>query len=94
MKSEGQKLSLDCPTTYQIVVQGYLDETRSEWFDGMDIVPQVDPEGTWITTLTGLVIDQSALHGLLRKLYTLGMPLMSVHCLEPGQLTNNKVEPK
>ena len=40
MAGAGQKLTLDCPATYQIEVQGYLDENRSEWLDGMAIQPQ------------------------------------------------------
>lgn len=78
-----QKLTLDCPATYQIEVQGYLDEHRSDWFDGMAIMPQVGTEGTSVTRLTGTVIDQAALHGLLRKLYDLGLPLLSVNRIEP-----------
>jgi hypothetical protein len=85
MTKAGQKLSLDCSADYQIEVQGYLDERRSNWFDGMAIVPQVDAEGTSITRLTGTVVDQAALHGLLRKLYDLGLPLLSVDRVEPDQ---------
>lgn len=83
MTRAGQVLKLDCPATYQIEVQGYLDETRSEWMDRMAIVPQVDPGGASITTLTGQVVDQAALHGLLRKLYDLGLPLLSLVRIEP-----------
>ena len=77
-----QHLSLDCPVIYQIEVQGYLDESRSDWFDGMSVVPRVDPKGASITKLTGTVIDQAALHGILRKLYDLGMPLLSVNIIK------------
>ena len=91
MTQAGQKLTLGCPTTYQIEVQGFLDDNRSEWFDGMSIVAQVDKKGTSITTLTGLVVDQAALQGLLRKLYTLGLPLLSLQRIEPEQLAKNKV---
>jgi hypothetical protein len=89
-----QALTLDCPTTYQIEVQGYLDENRAEWFDGMSLVPQVLAEDRTITTLTGRVVDQAALHGLLRKLYMLGLPLLSLKRIEPEQLTQNKVGQK
>jgi hypothetical protein len=85
MTKAGQKLTLDCPATYQIEVQGYLDEGRSDWFEGMAIVPQVGAEGTSITRLTGTVVDQAVLHGLLRKLYDLGLPLLSVDCIQPGR---------
>jgi hypothetical protein len=80
-----QKLTLDCPAIYQIEVQGYLDESRSDWFDDMAIVPQVGSQGVSVTRLTGRVTDQAALHGLLLKLYNLGMPLLSVNCIEQIQ---------
>ena len=75
------KLSLDNTATYQILVQGYLEEHWSDWFNSIDIEPKVDTQGTCITRLTCIVIDQAALHGILRKLYDLGMPLLSVSCL-------------
>ena len=78
------KLTLDCPATYQIVVQGYLEEHWSDWLDSMTIEANVDPQGTSSTKLTGTVIDQAALHGILRKLYDLGMPLLLVKTIEPG----------
>lgn len=82
MTQAGQKLTLDCPATYQIEVQGCLDERRSDWFDGMAVAPQVSAEGTTITRLSGTVVDQAALYGLLRKLYDLGLPLLSVTCTD------------
>ena len=72
----------DCPVIYQITVQGYLDESRSDWFDGMAIEPQVDADGKSVTKLTGKVVDQAALHGLLRKLYDLGLSLLSTKRIE------------
>ena len=76
------KLTQDCPATYQIEVQGYLEEHWSDWFDGMAIVAQVGAEGTHVSRLTGTVVDQAALQGMLRKLYDLGLPLLSVNCIE------------
>ncbi|MHC4446052.1 MAG: hypothetical protein ACYTA5_25950 [Planctomycetota bacterium] len=61
MKAAKQKLTLDRPATYQIKVPGHLDESWSDWFEGMTFTHQSD--GT--TTLYGLVIDQAALHGIL-----------------------------
>ena len=78
MTDAGHKFKPDCPVIYQIIVQGYLDENRSDWFDGMDIEPQVDADGRSVTKLTGMVVDQAALHGLLRKLYDLGLSLLSM----------------
>ena len=62
------------PTGYCIRIQGHLAPEWSEWFDGM--IVQCQPDGT--TTLSGPVRDQAALHGLLRKVRDLGMPLLSV----------------
>ena len=78
MTDAGHKFKPDCPVIYQIIVQGYLDENRSDWFDGMDIEPQVDADGRSVTKLTGMVVDQAALQGLLRKLYDLGLSLLSM----------------
>ena len=91
MNRAGQVLTLDCSTTYRIEVQGYLDENRSAWFDGLTIEPRMPAEDASITTLTGQVIDQAALHGLLRKLYVLGLPLLSVQRLEPESIEDEKV---
>ena len=72
----------DSPVIYQISVKGYLDERRADWFDGMAIEPQVDAKGISVTRLTGEVVDQAALHGLLRKLYDLGLSLLSTKRIE------------
>ena len=72
----------DHPAIYQIWVQGYLDESRSDWFDGMVIEPQVDSDGRDVTKLTGKVIDQAALQGMVRNLYDLGLTLLSVDRIE------------
>ena len=78
MTDAGHKFKTDCPVIYQNIVQGYLDENRSDRFDGMDIEPQVDADGRSVTKLTGMVVDQAALQGLLRKLYDLGLSLLSI----------------
>lgn len=82
MTDAGHKFNPDCPVIYQITVQGYLDESRADWFDGMSIVPQEGAEGMSVTRLTGEVVDQAALHGLLRKLYDLGLSLLSIKRIE------------
>jgi hypothetical protein len=74
-----QKLALDSPASYEIEVQGYLEAHWSDWFDRADIIPRVDSEGVSVTRLTARITDQAALHGLLRKLYDLGLPLLSVN---------------
>ena len=82
MTDAGHTFNPDSPVIYQIIVQGYLDKSRADWFDGMVIVPQVVAEGVSITQLTGEVVDQAALLGLLRKLYDLGLTLLLVKRIE------------
>ncbi len=67
---------------YQIRLLGRLGEDWSDWFDGMAITTEVDPTDQPITVLTGPVTDQAALHGLLTKVYNLGLPLMAVYPLD------------
>ena len=81
-KKDRQKLTLDRPATYQIKVPGHLDERWSDWV-GMMITAGSDENGLPATTLTG-TLDQAALQGLLRRLYSLGIPLISVNCLGAG----------
>ena len=78
---EVKKLTLDRPATYQIKVPGHLDESWSDWAGGMTITVESEGDDPPITTLTGTV-DQAALQGLLRRLYSLGLPLISVICVE------------
>jgi hypothetical protein len=81
MKDTKQKLTLDRPATYRIKVPGHLDESWSDWAGRMTISVESDDDGLPVTTLTGTV-DQAALQGLLRRLYSLGLPLISVICVE------------
>ncbi len=85
MKEVKQKLTLDRPTIYQIKVPGHLDESWSDWAGGMTITLESGDDDPPTTTLTGGVADQAALQGLLRSLYSLGLPLISVNCVEPGK---------
>ena len=84
MKKARQKLSLDRPATYQIKVPGELDESWSDWAGGMTITVESEGVGPPVTTLTGSV-DQAALQSLLRRLYSVGLPLISVNLVEPGE---------
>jgi hypothetical protein len=84
MKEVKQKLTLDRPATYQIKVPGELDESWSDWAGRMTITVESEGEGPPVTTLTGVVTDQAALQSLLRRLYSLGLPLISVVCVECG----------
>ena len=76
----------DQPMVYHIRIKGHLSPDWSDWFEGLAIMPEDDGE----TLLSGLVVDQAALHGLLRKVRDLGMPLLSVSCVDPdeGQTSN------
>jgi hypothetical protein len=76
-----QNLTLDRPVTYQIRVPGKLDESWSEWYGEMTVMVESDDDNFPITTLIG-IFDQAALQGLLRRLYTLGLPLISVVCID------------
>jgi len=84
MKEIKQKLTLDQPATYQIKVPGHLDESWSEWAGGMTITVGNGNDRPPTTTLTGVVADQAALQSLLRRLYSLGLPLISVICVDCG----------
>ncbi len=83
MKKVKHKLTLDRPATYQIKVPGHLDERWTEWDGRMTVSVESESDGQPITSLTGTV-DQAALHGLLRRLYSLGLPLISVNLVEGG----------
>jgi len=81
MKDVKQKLTLHRHATYQIKVPGELDKSWSDWAGGMTITVESEGDGPPVTTLTGTV-DQAALQGLLRRLYSLGLPLISVIWVE------------
>jgi hypothetical protein len=83
MKEIKQKLTLDRPATYQIKVPGHLEERWSDLAEGMTVTVESDEDGLPVTILTGS-LDQAALQGLLRRLYSLGLPLISVNCVEVG----------
>lgn len=78
-----RKLTL-YPAAYQIKVPGHLDTSWSQWDERMAISVDCENEGQPVTTLTG-IIDQAALQGLLRRLYSLGLPLISVTWIEENQ---------
>jgi len=80
MKQVRQKLTLDRPATYQIKVPGHLDESWLDWVGGMTVTVESEGDNPPVTTLIGKV-DQAALQGLLRRLYSLGLPLISVNCV-------------
>ena len=65
---------------YQIRIKGHLGREWTDWFEGLTITLEDNGD----TLLTGPVVDQAALHGLLKKVRDLGMPLVSVNCVTPG----------
>lgn len=69
---------------YQIRIEGQLDQQWTDWFEGLTITQEADGK----TVLTGHVVDQSALHGLLKKVRDLGMPLVSVNRIETDESSN------
>ena len=73
---------------YEIRIKGHLDNRWVDWFEGLTMTLEADGE-TW---LTGTVADQAALHGLLRKVRDLGMPLISVKRIEPGQTDESEIK--
>lgn len=73
---------------YQIRITGHLGSEWADWFGGLTITLEDNGE----TLLTGPVIDQAALHGLLKKVCNLGIPLVSVNRTELGQTHCSDVE--
>ena len=79
------KMEQDSPRVYQIRIEGHLGSQWTDWFGGLTVT--LEDNGN--TLLTGPVIDQAALHGLLKKVRDLGMPLVSVIPVEPGSANLN-----
>jgi hypothetical protein len=73
-----ESIQFDQTATYQIKVQGRLDERWEPWFDGMSIALEPAGDGSTVTALTGPVADQAALYGLINRMRDLGLPLISV----------------
>jgi hypothetical protein len=68
------------PVVYRIRIKGHLRSQWTEWFEGLTITLEEDGN----TLLTGPVIDQAALYGLLKKVRDLGMPLLAVNSVAPS----------
>lgn len=83
MKPTRQKLTLDSPRIYEIRVPGVLDQSWTDWNGKATVTVEREGDGPPITVLTCLV-DQAALHSLMRRLYALGLPLISVICVACG----------
>lgn len=73
------KTNPDQPMVYEVRIKGHLGSQWADWFGDFTITRKDNGD----TVLTGLVVDQSALHGLLKKVRDLGLPLCAVNCVEP-----------
>jgi hypothetical protein len=71
----------DQPVVYEIRIAGHLPPQWSDWFAGFTVT--LEPDGT--TLLSGPVVDQAALYGLLKKVRDLGMPLVAVNRIAQGE---------
>jgi hypothetical protein len=69
------------PTVYQIRIKGHLSSQWTDWFGGLSITLEDNGD----TLIMGPVVDQAALHGLLRQVRDLGLPLVSVIRVQPGK---------
>jgi hypothetical protein len=85
INSESEKAQL---LVYQIRVKGHLGREWTDWFGGLTITALDNGEAL----LTGPVLDQAALHGVLRKVRDVGMPLLSVNRVKPGQAAASDVK--
>jgi hypothetical protein len=88
MNEMKHKYTLDQRINYQIKISGILSENWIEVIDKMEMSSANDEDGQPVSTLIG-VVDQAALQGLLRKLYYLGFPLISVNAIQPHEEDSN-----
>ena len=79
----------DKPQAYQIRLKGHLGSEWAEWFGGLSITLDADGD----TLLISPAIDQAALHGLLKKVRDLGLPLLSINPAEPDQAAATAANP-
>jgi hypothetical protein len=86
----GSREEHDEPIRYEIRLKGHLDARWAAWFADLSLIRSSDG----VTLLAGPVADQAALHGLLRKVRDLGLPLISVTRVEPHQPDGSTIEPR
>jgi hypothetical protein len=75
------KLTLDYAARYQIKIPGHISENWADWVDGIKVTVESESDDRPVTVLSG-TLDQADLQGLLRRLYALGLPLISVICMD------------
>ena len=81
MKNEIKRYKFDKPAIFRIRVEGILDESWSSRLSGMQIIRDENTKKKQVTILYGYLPDQPALSGILNSLYDLGLPILSVECL-------------
>lgn len=79
----------DVPKIFQIKIKGHLGQQWAGRFDGLTITLEEDGN----TVLSGPIVDQSALHGILKKIRDLGMPLLSVNTIDSDQASKADTDP-
>jgi len=89
-KRSHTKTDLGHQMVYQIRIEGHLDDQWADWFSGLTVILEENGD----TLLTGAVVDQAALFGLLKKVRDLGMPLVSLNRVESGKSVIQKGEMK
>lgn len=72
-------------TVYQIRIAGHLESRWELWFDNLHIENHTAPDGTLTTTLTGPIVDQAALYGVISRLRDMGAELIGVQALSQEQ---------
>ena len=82
MNTRNRQRDPDAALVYQIRITGHLGREWTDWFEGLTITLEANGD----TLLTGPVVDQAALHGWLRKVRDLGLPLVSVMEVDPKQV--------
>ena len=86
MTNHNRKINPNPPIVYEIRIKGHLGAQWTDWFEGLTITLDAGGE----TLLTGPVADQAALHGLLKKVRNLGMPLVSVSRVNPADASDRR----
>jgi hypothetical protein len=74
-------------SVYEIRVKGHLDGHWSEWFDGLEITNLENGDAV----LSGEIVDQAALHGVLNKVRDFGLPLIAVRCADTGDKNTTRI---
>ena len=75
---------------YQITVEGMITENWSAWLNGMQVVSRKELSGMHVTALSGVMLDQVALRGLLNRLWDLNLVLRSVQQFDPAVFSDQK----